>query len=74
MAVFKHPHLTRGIVTTARGAFVVSRGFVSAPDEIGESLGWRRVDTDSLAAPDAAAAVGRPGSIDPREAAPPDRL
>lgn len=73
MAVFKHPHLTRGIVTTARGAFVISRGLVSAPDEIGESLGWRRVDTDSLPATDVQAAVGRPGSFNPPEAAPPDR-
>jgi hypothetical protein len=46
MAVFQHPHLTRGVVTTARGSFVVSRGLVSAPDEIGESLGWRRVDVE----------------------------
>jgi len=72
MAVFKHPHLTRGIVTTARGAFVISRGFVSAPEEIGESLGWRRVDTDSTSAADVQAAVGRSGSFNPGEAAPPD--
>ena len=46
MAVFQHPHLTRGVVTTHRGSFVITRGFVSAPDEIGESLGWRRVDVE----------------------------
>ena len=46
MAVFQHPHLTRGVVTTPRGSFVITRGFVSAPDEIGESLGWRRVDVE----------------------------
>ena len=46
MAVFQHPHLTRGVVTTSKGSFVISRGFVSAPDEIGESLGWRRVDVE----------------------------
>jgi hypothetical protein len=46
MAVFQHPHLTRGVVTTPRGSFVISRGFVSAPDEIGEALGWRRVDVE----------------------------
>ena len=46
MAVFQHPHLTRGIVKTAKGAFVVSRGLVRAPDEIGDSLGWRRVDAE----------------------------
>ena len=49
MAVFQHPHLTRGVVTTPRGSFVITRGFVSAPDEIGESLGWRRVDVEQEA-------------------------
>jgi hypothetical protein len=47
MAVFQHPHLTRGIVRTPGGAFVISRGIVSAPDEIGEALGWRRIDEES---------------------------
>ena len=46
MSVFQHPHLTRGIVKTAKGAFVVSRGLVEVPDEIGQSLGWRTVDLD----------------------------
>jgi hypothetical protein len=46
MSVFQHPHLTRGIVTTAKGSFIVIRGLVEMPDEIGESLGWRRVDQD----------------------------
>jgi hypothetical protein len=41
MGLFQHPHLTRGIVKTARGAFVVSRGVVDVPDELGESLGWQ---------------------------------
>jgi len=44
MSLFHHPHLTRGIVKTARGAFVVSRGLVDVPDDVGESLGWRRAD------------------------------
>jgi hypothetical protein len=48
MAVFQHPHLTRGVVITAKGAFVVTRGLVTAPDEIGESLGWRRVDDEMM--------------------------
>jgi hypothetical protein len=47
MSVFRHPHLTRGIVQTAKGAFVISRGLVEMPDEIGESLGWRPVDPDN---------------------------
>jgi hypothetical protein len=44
MGLFQHPHLTRGIVKTAKGAFVVSRGLVDVPDELGESLGWRPAD------------------------------
>ena len=47
MTVFHHPHLTRGIVKTARGSFVIVRGLVEAPDEIGESLGWMPVDPES---------------------------
>jgi len=50
MAVFQHPHLTRGVVITAKGAFVVTRGFVTAPDEIGDSLGWRRIDEERMPA------------------------
>ena len=46
MSVFQHPHLTRGIVKTAKGSFIVKRGLVEAPDEIGEELGWQPVDTD----------------------------
>jgi hypothetical protein len=45
MSVFQHPHLTRGVVKTAKGAFIISRGLVDMPDEVGESLGWRRVDS-----------------------------
>ena len=50
MAVFQHPHLTRGVVTTPKGSFVISRGFLIAPDEVGESFGWRRVDLEQDAA------------------------
>jgi hypothetical protein len=52
MRVFQHPHLTRGIVTTAKGSFIVTRGLVEMPDEIGEALGWRPVDADDDAAVD----------------------
>ena len=45
MGVFQHPHRTRGVVKTAKGAFSVSRGLVDMPDEIGESLGWRQVNS-----------------------------
>jgi hypothetical protein len=47
MSVFQHPHLSRGIVKTPGGAFVISRGLVEMPDEIGESLGWRAIDQDA---------------------------
>jgi hypothetical protein len=46
MSIFQHPHLTRGIVKTPRGAFAISRGLVEMPAEIGESLGWREIDSD----------------------------
>jgi hypothetical protein len=69
MRIFQHPHLTRGIVTTAKGSFVVIRGLVEMPDEIGEELGWRPVDADADTAVDAAAqALHTPEAT---EAAPP---
>lgn len=46
MSVFQHPHLTRGIVKTAKGSFIVKRGLVEVPDEIGEELGWQLIDSD----------------------------
>ena len=46
MSLFQHPHLTRGVVNTPGGAFVISRGLVEMPEKIGESLGWRLVDQD----------------------------
>jgi hypothetical protein len=45
MGMFQHPHLIRGIVRTPQGAFVVSRGLVELPDELGESLGWRPAES-----------------------------
>ena len=68
MAVFQHPHLTRGIVKTAQGSFVISRGLVRAPDEIGESLGWRRVDVEPPTP-----AKGRDSSTSRKATAPSDR-
>ena len=44
MSTFRHPFLSQGIVRLASGAFAVSRGLVELPDELGESLGWRRVE------------------------------
>jgi hypothetical protein len=42
MAIFRHPHLVRGIVHTPHGAFAIVRGLVDLPDEIGEALRWAR--------------------------------
>jgi hypothetical protein len=55
MSVFQHPHLTRGIVKTAKGSFTVKRGLVDVPDEIGEELGWQLVDGDADYQPEVAA-------------------
>ena len=73
MAVFQHPHLTRGVVMTPKGAFVIVRGFVSAPDEIGDSMGWRRVDDESSVAPQAQLASARSSATRPHAMAPLDR-
>jgi hypothetical protein len=58
MSLFQHPHLTRGIVKTPKGAFVISRGRVEMPDAIGEALGWRCVDFG----PDTEVAKAAPGA------------
>jgi hypothetical protein len=44
MGLFRHPHLVRGIVHTSEGAFHIERGVAEIPDEIGEALGWIKVD------------------------------
>jgi hypothetical protein len=69
MALFQHPHLTRGVVKTTKGAFLISRGLVSAPDEIGDALGWRRVDSESGLPSDAALSLGRRQSATARDGA-----
>ena len=50
MAIFRHPHLVRGIVHTPHGAFVIVRGLVDLPDEIGEALQWVREEGTSSSA------------------------
>jgi hypothetical protein len=49
MGMFQHPHLTRGIVRTPKGAFVITRGLVEVPDELGEALGWQPADVEDEA-------------------------
>jgi hypothetical protein len=46
MSLFRHPHLVRGIVHTTEGAFAIHRGIVELPEDLGESLGWLRLDDD----------------------------
>jgi hypothetical protein len=43
MGLFRHPHLIRGVVHTPKGSFVIRRGVVDAPDDVGESYGWQRL-------------------------------
>ena len=45
--LFRHPHLTRGVVHTAEGSFVIERGLVRAPDSVGAQQGWQRVGSDT---------------------------
>ena len=47
MGLFRHPHLVRGVVHTSEGAFFIHRGIAELPDDIGESLGWQRVDEET---------------------------
>ena len=46
MGLFRHPHLVRGVVHTSKGSFAISRGLVNAPDEVGESYGWLRLELE----------------------------
>jgi hypothetical protein len=44
--LFRHPHLTRGIVHTTGGNFVIQRGLVRVPDAVGAWHGWQRVQPE----------------------------
>jgi hypothetical protein len=44
--LFRHPHLTRGVVHTSEGNFVIQRGLVRVPDAVGAWHGWQRVQPD----------------------------
>jgi hypothetical protein len=46
MSLFLHPHLTRGTVHTPMGSFVIKRGLVDMPDDVGRTLGWEPVESD----------------------------
>jgi hypothetical protein len=51
MATFQHPFLTRGVVRLASGAFSISRGRVELPDEVGDPLGWRKIEEEDAGPP-----------------------
>jgi hypothetical protein len=44
VGLFRHPHLIRGVVHTIKGSFVIARGIVQVPEDIGEFYGWLRLD------------------------------
>ena len=46
MSLFRHPHLTRGIVRTPYGAFTITRGILDVPEEIGQAFGWQPIEED----------------------------
>ena len=51
MPILQHPCLIRGVVRLASGAFAISRGRVELPDEVGDPLGWRKIEDDDAVAP-----------------------
>ena len=44
--LFRHPHLTRGVVHTSGGNFVIQRGLVRVPDAVGIWHGWQPVQPE----------------------------
>jgi hypothetical protein len=65
MSLFRHPHLTRGVIRTPHGAFTITRGIVDVPDEVGRALGWLPVEEEDESARDARKFLSR-------QSAPPD--
>lgn len=60
MSRYRHPHLVRGTVHTPKGAFVISRGIVDVPDDVGAMLGWMPLDHDHRAAALAGNGLAKP--------------
>ncbi len=64
--LFRHPHLTRGIVHTTGGNFVIQRGLVRVPEAVGAWHGWQRVQSDDpreSGLPDQSLARGAAGHV-----------
>lgn len=53
MSLFRHPHLTRGIVRTPYGSFTITRGILDVPEEIGQAFGWQAVEDEEEGGRDA---------------------
>jgi hypothetical protein len=51
VALFRHPHLIRGIVHTPFGAVMLDRGVAELPQHVGESLGWVMVPDEDESLP-----------------------
>ena len=60
--LFRHPHLIRGVVHTSGGSFVIERGLVRAPDEVGAAQGWELVRPDATEDPHDTGSDSRTGS------------
>ncbi len=58
MGLYRHPHLVRGVVHTPQGAYQIDRGLVQVPDEVGDLLGWKRVDEEQAPLPRSARPAG----------------
>ena len=64
--LFRHPHLIRGVVHTSGGSFVIERGLVRAPDEVGTAQGWELVRTDAAGTPTTPEAIHEPVPLNSR--------
>ena len=58
--LFRHPHLTRGVVHTSGGSFVIQRGLVRVPEAVGAWHGWQRVSDGSPEASSSTTSMRQP--------------
>jgi len=63
MSLFRHPHLTRGIIRTPHGSFTITRGIVDVPDEVGHALGWLPVQDEDEGARGARKFLSRQSAV-----------
>jgi hypothetical protein len=65
--MFRHPHLTRGVVHTIADTFAIQRALVRMPDDVGTARGWQRVDADDDAKDTGVPSAPRHSSAVPSE-------